>query len=181
MTDAPAPLEAAPEPSHSEAARFGPHGPGGATARGFLVIALITLPLGLVLPMMETTRLLVFKDAYSLLDAVATLYRSGEAVLASVILIFSIVTPGVKALALWLMHVFPPSRSLGALRAIERLGKWSMMDVLIAALVVVLFSGQGSVAAASLPGLYLFTVAALALMIASGRMSADFERPRSAP
>ncbi len=176
MTDAPALLDPSTGQTPQGAARFGPHGPGGATARAFLVLSLITLPLGLVLPMMETTRLLVFNQTYSLLDAVASLFRSGEAFLASVILVFSILTPSVKALALWLMHVFPPTRSAGALRLIERLGKWSMMDVLIAALVVFLLSGQASVSAASLPGLYLFSIAAISLMIASGRMSADFER-----
>ena len=175
MTDAPAPPDPAPT-APSQAARFGPHGPGGATARAFLVLALFSLPLGLLLPMMETTRLMVFKETYSLIDAVALLYRSGETLLASVILVFSILIPGLKALALWLMHVFPPARSAPSLRMIERLGKWSMLDVLIAAFVVILLSGQASTGAASLPGLYLFTTAAISLMIASGRMSADFQR-----
>ncbi|MEO1038060.1 MAG: paraquat-inducible protein A [Pseudomonadota bacterium] len=152
------------------------HGPGGAAARGLLIIVLFVLPMGLLLPMLETTRLVVFKDTYSLMDAIVTLLGRGEILLGGVILVFSVLFPSIKALALWLIHVFPPEREGPFVRLIETLGKWSMMDVLIAALIVFALSGAGVSGAASLPGLYLFTLAAIGLMLASGLISRDLRR-----
>jgi len=151
-----------------------PHGPGGAWARAGLVLGAVLLPMGWLAPMLETRRFFFVRDSYSLIETVDALARSGESVLAGAVALFSIILPGFKALALiWL--------NLGGGRGIhplgvfllDNLGKWSMMEVFVAALVIVSLSGSGFASAATLPGLYLFAASAVLLMLASGRVSHD--------
>ena len=67
--------------------------------RALLVLSMLFLPLGLTLPVLETTRLWVFKESYSLIDAVRALFEAGEIALAMLIALFSLVTPALKLIA----------------------------------------------------------------------------------
>ncbi|MCW5723526.1 MAG: paraquat-inducible protein A [Maricaulaceae bacterium] len=161
-------------PSRARPVFRDPHGPGGAPGRLLLVSGIALLPLGVFLPFLETRRLFFFKDSYSLFDVSRSLLASGEWLLGGVIIGFCLVFPTVKALALIRLHFAPPARVSGAvLRWLERLGKWSMLDVMVAALIVVGFSRNGTISAASLPGLYFFAAAAVCLMLASGLIARD--------
>jgi paraquat-inducible protein A len=161
---APGPTQTAPRPA------------GGALARAILVIALAFLPLGLLLPVLETTRLWVFKTSYSLIDTVHALVEEGELALGLFIALFSIVTPSVKAVAVIALHRRPAGSGAGALaRWVERLGKWSLTDVLVIALLIVLASGTGLRLAAE-PGLWFFAASAVLLMVASDLVVRDLER-----
>lgn len=149
-----------------------PHGAGGALARGGLLLSAILLPLGIYLPMLETRRLIFFSDAYSLFDVARELVRTDNYLLAATVIIFSMVFPVAKLLALTWLHIAPPRLvSRTAVYWIEMLGKWTMMDVLIAALFVFTI-GQGGVSSiGEQPGIWFFTFAALGLMLASGRIA----------
>ena len=144
--------------------------------RVLLILSMLFLPLGLTLPVLETTRLWVFKDSYSLLDAVQALFEAGEIALAILIALFSLVTPALKLIAVSLLHICPPTDYEAALpRWIERLGKWSLTDVLVIAILIVIWSGTGLQLAVQ-PGLWFFAGSAVMTMSASGLVVRDLKR-----
>jgi len=165
------------EPSESKRESIRPS--GGALARVCLILAAVCLPLGLTLPVLETTRLWVFKDSYSLIDTVRALYEGGEIALALLIAVFSLVTPIVKLGVATLLHLrAAPDQSALAHRAAdwaERLGKWSLTDVLVIAILIVVWSGTGLQFAVQ-PGLWFFTASAVLMMLASGLEVRDLRR-----
>jgi len=161
------------ETPSSTGARRAPRA-GGDLARAFLVLGVICLPLGLTLPVMETTRLWVFKDSYSLTSSVKALLDSGEWGLGLTIAFFSMLTPALKALVLGVLHMRPSGGAAGWLaRWTDRLGKWSLTDVLVVAILIVLWSGAGSMTIVSQPGLWFFAASAVSLMLASGLIVRD--------
>jgi paraquat-inducible protein A len=169
MTD----LSARPETSDSTDLKGERSGPaGGALARVCLILAAVCLPLGLTLPVLETTRLWVFKDSYSLVDTVGALFEAGETALALIIALFSMVTPVVKLGVVSLLHIQAPSPKNDLALWAERLGKWSLTDVLVIAILIVVWSGTGPQLAVQ-PGLWFFAASAMLLLLASGLISRD--------
>lgn len=125
-------------------------------------VALALLAAGVGLPLLHIDRLWVFTETVSLWQAITTLYREGETFLGVLLTAFSIVFPAAKLLGvLWLWR--RPSPRLAAL--VDGLGKWSMMDVLVVALLIVTLKGSGLVTAASAPGVYCFAAAVLLSML----------------
>jgi paraquat-inducible protein A len=160
MTDLPSP----PADLHARP-RSGPR--GQPLARALIILAAFFLPLGLFLPVLETTRLWVFKSSYSLLDTVRGLYENGELALALLIAIFSLVTPALKLVLVTALHLRGAISSPGLARWVERLGKWSLTDVLVVAILIVIWSGTG-LQLTTQPGLWFFAASAICLMLASG-------------
>lgn len=164
----PAEIEARSAPAQRD-----PHGAGGALARACLILAGLALPLGIWLPMLEAQRLVFFRDAYSLFDVAQSLVDGRNYLLAGTVILFSMVFPVAKLFTLTWLHIAPPRRvSHRALYWIEMLGKWTMMDVLIAALFVFTIGRGGLSSLGEQPGIWFFTFAALMLMLASGRIAA---------
>lgn len=128
--------------------------------------ALVLLAAGIGLPLLHVDRLWVFTDSVSLWQAIVVLYAEGEVVLAVLLTLFSIVFPAAKLLGLLWLWRRPSPRLLAV---VEGLGRWSMMDVLVVALLIVSLKGSGLVNAASAPGVYCFA-AAVALSMIGGRL-----------
>ncbi len=138
-----------------------------ATARALIILSAVFLPLGLTLPVLETTRFWFFKDSYSLIDTVRGLYGSGEIALAFLIALFSLVTPALKLILVTWLHIGDPHQRPGLSQWVERLGKWSLTDVLVVAVLIVVWSGTG-LQLTTQPGLWFFAASAVMLMVASG-------------
>lgn len=148
-------------------------------ARILLLLGGILFPLGLILPMIETQSFLIFKEHYSLVQSIDALIQSKDYALAGVIALFSILFPTVKFLTLAWFNLGPrPTISASALKFLEMLGKWSMMDVFVLALIVVSLSSNGLARALTQSGLYAFALSALMFMLASGFIAKDLEHPR---
>lgn len=153
-------------------ARAGPA--GGALARALLIVCGLFLALGLWLPVMETRQLWVFKTEYSLLQTVQALYGEGELGLAALVFAFSIITPLLKSGGLVALHLRRRGSGVtGFVRAVESIGRWSLTDVLVVAILIVVWSSAGALGAASLPGLWFFAASALGLMLAAGVIVRD--------
>lgn len=106
-----------------------------------LMCALVCLVVGLVTPIMEVRNLWVFHGAYSIVDGVLILIDQGDLVIAAILAAFSILLPIGKILVLMVLWRrlrlgVPKSSRLPAL--LETIGKWSMLDVFVVALVVVI-------------------------------------------
>lgn len=146
---------------------------------GLLIIgATVCLVLGLTLPIIRLTRFYVWTDVHSLISVARELYLADEIILASVICLFSIIFPFVKLLyllALYSIRHIQPDQSGKWLKNLSWLGKWSMLDVLVLALVVFYAKATNLADATSMPGVYLFAGAVILTMIATAMIEHDIE------
>jgi paraquat-inducible protein A len=139
-----------------------------------LVMAPFCLALGITLPLMRFETLYVFDSAPSLIDIVTSLAEDGDWALAAIVFLVSILFPIVKLLVIAAEATGLPVDPEGPVaRALPQLARWSLMDVLIVALVIVAAKTGGFVTALSQPGLWFYLLSALTAVLAhmaSGRM-----------
>lgn len=138
-----------------------------------LFVSFVLLCLGLTVPVIRVSRLFFFTDEVSILQGIGTLYDAGEYLIAAVVLIFSVLFPLTKifcALYLWRTPGVGAPRHRRVARLVEELGKWSMLDVLVAALVIVSVKASFIADAGAEPGLYLFFASVLIAMLATIRI-----------
>ena len=140
----------------------------------WLVLAAVLLVAGLFLPAVSVHRFFLTRE-YSLAEGVFAFLASGDWFLFLVIFLFSILCPVAKigvCLALWFVvrrdHPLT-ARLSGWLAA---LSKWSMLDVFIIALVVLLLNGQLLSSADVHSGVIAFTAAVLLSTYAARRINA---------
>jgi paraquat-inducible protein A len=125
--------------------------------------SLALLIAGIGLPLLHIDRLWLFTDSLSLWQAIVALYAEGESVLAVLLTLFSIVFPLLKLLGvLWVWRYPSPRVAV----VVDALGKWSMMDVLVVALLILTLKSSGLADASSAPGVYCFAGAVLLSMLA---------------
>jgi len=124
-----------------------------------LAVASGAFVLGITLPILQLTRFFVWTDTFSVLTMILALFTDGEWLLGCVVLVFSVLMPGVKIIVLgWIMmcsanRIVPPWMHT----LVSAVSKWSMLDVLLIALVIFAVKTSGIGTATSLPGLYYFT------------------------
>lgn len=102
-----------------------------------LALTATLLVTGLLLPAFTNDRLFQDTESFSIFDAALRTGQSGSWGLMLVIVLFSVVFPTAKLVAmfvLWLLDL-PASREKRGLRWLEMLGKWSMLDVFVIATV----------------------------------------------
>lgn len=132
----------------------------------FLVAATLLLIIGLSLPVL-TVRQLWATQTYSILSGIINLWREKYYVLAGVIFFFSVVFPITKIGALyviWLIRLTDHQRQL-MLRWLEALGRWSMLDVFVAAIIIVSVRSGLLASAKAEKGIYFFGASILLAMI----------------
>lgn len=153
----------------------------GQTTTALLVLGSILLPLGLLLPALKTTSFGLWSGEHSILGFGWALLQDGEYLLAAAVLGFSVAFPGFKLVWMWrLQFSRTPDAGGRNLRWLERLGKWSMADVLVLALVIFGVRDNLVFAASTLPGVYLFAAATMLAMLASGRIVSQLGARREA-
>ncbi len=149
-------------PAHSASQRNGL----AAVLAGAGLAALLA---SLALPFVESTTP-VGTDQWTLPGSVARLFEDGEWLLAAILGLFSIVFPIVKLIAIILAatHVLhlPPRRREQLARLALATGKWSILDVLVLAVIIVVAKMQGIATVAAREGTVLFCIAVAASMIA---------------
>jgi paraquat-inducible protein A len=134
-----------------------------------LVAAAVTLAFGLTMPVMTVEKAYFWQDDYTLVTGASGLWTKGERFLATVLLLFSGVFPVLKLLMLGALLVLP-MRPRGRARLIaftDALGRWSMLDVFVVAMFIVLARSALIAKAAPAPGLYVFCGAIVASMLLS--------------
>lgn len=131
-------------------------------AWAFLIAAYILYIPANVMPIMET-RSLFGSQTDTILSGVIYLWNSGSWPIAAVIFIASIMVPIVKMLALTLLLVSVQRRSTWRpldrtrlYRAVELIGRWSMVDVFVVAILVTLVQLQSLATITAEPGAVAF-------------------------
>jgi len=119
------------------------------------------------MPFMQTTQLVFFQDRYTLLYSIDKMMDEGQYLLALVIFLFSVVFPIAKVGALMMLggQEIPQQTKALWLKRISAMGKWSMLDVFVIAILIVMINSQALLAATPKPGIYLFAAAVLMSMV----------------
>lgn len=129
-----------------------------------LVLAPLFLALGLTLPLMRFETLYFFSDRPSLLQIVASLWDGGDRMLAAVVFLLSVLFPVVKLIGVAAEAIGADTgRAGGGLlhRLVPYLAKWSMMDVMLVAIVIFAAKTSGLASAVTQPGLWFYAGSAI--------------------
>jgi len=105
-----------------------------------LLCSLVALVVGVIAPLLTLQKLYFIENTISLISTIHTLYNDSEWLLFAIILIFSVCIPVIKIISLLMITNldFQPESFLDkTLTLIETLGKWSMLDVFVVALLLV--------------------------------------------
>jgi paraquat-inducible protein A len=134
-----------------------------------ITTAAVCLALGLSLPIIKLTKYVFWSTQHSLITTVTFLIRENQLFLGTTVLVFSILLPILKLFYLVMLSTLPSAeirRQGFRLRALEWLGKWSMHDVLVMALMIFFIKSHGIYDAASLMGVYFFTASVVLMILA---------------
>lgn len=132
-----------------------------------LFLATLTFGLGIVLPLLQVDRLYFFSDQPSLTGIIAGLWSEGDVLLATVVALFSVVFPATK---LGLLNVWAYAGEHAHDRIptwFRALSNWSMLDVVLVALVIFAAKTSGFATAFTKPGLWFFAASVLLTIAAS--------------
>lgn len=127
-----------------------------------LLLSTSLLIIGVFSPLLSLSKFWIFSSETSLASAISQLLRHGEWPLGLVLLTFSVLFPVAKNLLSFYLLSIPnhPKAPLWAAR-LSKLGKWSMLDVFIVALIISA-AKLGAIAHAQAQyGLYLLLSATL--------------------
>lgn len=135
-----------------------------------LVAAAAMFAAGVSLPILET-RFLLSSEQHSLIGVVFGLLDARDFFLAIVITVFSIVLPFAKLFVLAIVYKGPVGIVSPRLRwLLEAVSKWAMLDVLLVALFIFSLKSAPFADAFTMPGVYLFTLAAILSHYICGRI-----------
>lgn len=130
-----------------------------------LFAATVSFALGVTLPLIRVEQFFLFPKEPSLIGVIHTLWRTGDYVLALTILLFSVAFPATKLL---LLHMAAYAGTGARLPVwLRALSNWSMLDVVLVALVIFAAETSGVAAAAAQPGLWFFAASAVLTVGAS--------------
>jgi len=142
-----------------------------AWAKPFLLAAApFCLALGLVLPLVTFEKLYFFSDSPSLVAIIAALWTSGDRILAALVFLLSVACPVVKMIGL-AAEAVDSGRADGkgvVHRLLPLLSRWSMMDVMLVAVVIVAAKTSGLASAFTQPGLWVYAASAIAAGLLQG-------------
>ena len=129
-------------------------------------LAALCLFLGLYLPIIKTSWLFLVDSHHSVLSTIQVLYDNAEYILAAVLLTFSVLFPVAKLLYLLGAYLrFIRGKLPEKLDYLHWLGKWSMLDVLLLAIVVAYVKQSGLADAETRPALYFFSISVILTII----------------
>jgi paraquat-inducible protein A len=149
--------------------------PRSVVVRALVAASLALLVAGAVAPLLTTERFYFFSNTFSLASGLRQLAAERELLVLSVILLFSLCVPVGKGIVIWLAASGQTvSRSLLVLA--DQFGKWSMLEVFVAALLITALK-LGPVVDVTLHyGAYLLAASALLSGVAAQLLPHEHER-----
>lgn len=140
------------------------------------------LAAGLFMPVISIKQLIFKTDTFSVLTGIRSLWTEHQKILAAIVFLFSIVFPIVKLTCLtgiWFGRYTDEARA-NVLRWFHVLGKWSMLDVFIVAVTIVVAKISAVLDARARPGIYVFAVSIALSIVAGMRVETAARRSRKA-
>ena len=137
----------------------------------FIILAAVFFALGIILPVIRFTTVYVWSREHSIATIIWALYQNQEHFLCVVLFLFSIFFPFLKLFYLLTLVTSPdlsPEFRTRSIRTMEWLGRYSMTDVMVLALMIFYVNSSGYTEATVLPGVYFFAASAIITMLAYG-------------
>lgn len=125
---------------------------------------------GIILPFTTVTKLWLFENQISVGRGLVVLWRGGEFFLFLILFVFTICFPFLKInalLALWLYPGLTAHRARSLFQFVSQLGKWSMLDVFVVAILVLTVQSGGVARIEIGSGFSLFFVSVMLTQFAS--------------
>jgi paraquat-inducible protein A len=146
-------------------------------ALSFLIIlATVFFALGLIMPSIRFTTVYVWTNEHSILTIMYALFENNEYFLCGVVFAVSVFFPFLKLfylLTLITAHDMPPDFRRKSFATMEWIGRYSMTDVMVLALMIFYVNSSGYTEARVLPGVYFFAASALMTMLAYAWANAE--------
>ena len=139
-----------------------------------LGLSIPLLAAGLAIPALSLTSLMLFETTYSLAGLVFTLLEQGKVALFVIVLLFSIAVPAAKTLIAAVAWFYAGDGRPGLqrlLHALSALSKWSMLDVFVVALTIIVLEGTLLSSTDVHPGIVLFAASVLLSSLAVQRLA----------
>ncbi|MEO1475968.1 MAG: paraquat-inducible protein A [Pseudomonadota bacterium] len=125
---------------------------------------------GLLLPSVYRPKI-IGGETYNIVDALSSLAGSGLWLLATIVLVFSVIFPLSKTLVAAIIFRIGNKASPRAAHLMGFLGKWSMLDVFLVAMLVALTQLSELRSIEPRAGLYLFAAGVILNNLATARLS----------
>jgi len=135
-----------------------------------LLLSLALFLTGLFRPFTQVTKLWLFENQVSVYNGLKTLFKEQEFFLFAILFVFTVTFPFIKIsalLVLWLKPGLEPQHAARVHRFVANMGKWSMLDVFVVAVLVVLLRAGGLATIKAQDGLFLFCASVMLTQIAS--------------
>ena len=137
---------------------------------------------GIFLPFTGVTKLWLFENQISVCKGLEVLWQNDELFLFLILLVFTICFPFIKVnalLALWLYPGLTPDQARNFYKFVSHLGKWSMLDVFVVAILVLTVKSSGVASIKIGIGFFLFFISVMLTQLASlwtGRIASRLEK-----
>ncbi|WP_243749540.1 paraquat-inducible protein A [Pseudoteredinibacter isoporae] len=142
------------------------------------VSSVVLFLFGIFLPMFTMQKFLVFNDTFSLAGGLYELLSRGEFFLFLLILVFSVLMPACKFYISFMLtfdKVSSPDEKLDTVKKMLLVGKWSMADVFVIAILASTIKVGGLAHVSVHVGLFVFCASALLTMVLSHQLMSDYE------
>ena len=136
-----------------------------------IILATVFFALGIILPVIRFTTIYVWTNEHSIATIIWALFENEEYFLTVVLFLFSIFFPFLKLFYLLTLVTspdIPPEFRKKSISTMEWLGRYSMTDVMVLALMIFYVNSSGYTEATVLPGVYFFAASAIITMLAYG-------------
>ncbi len=137
-----------------------------------LLLALGLLIAGIVMPSLTVSTLAILSSSVSILSGLLVLWDDDQYFLFVVLLVFSVLFPMVKLVFGLRVWFFAGGANQATIGRLEALAKWSMLDVLVIALIVAALNVTVISGVFVHAGLYLFTASVILSKLALSRIKA---------
>jgi len=134
-----------------------------------ILVSMILLLIAYSLPLLRVEKMVFWKNEYSIIAGVHGLWEQGQYALAIILFFFSIVFPVFKLAmlgCLWAVRLAEQRRQ-AVLHWLGILGKWSMLDVFVVAILIVLVKLGPLANVQPQRGVYWFAAAIFLSMVTS--------------
>jgi len=171
-TQRPDVLLAAAEPDSDPARKAKAYSPMRNVVLSLLIIlATVFFALGVTMPVIRFTTVYVWTNEHSIVTIIYALYQNNELFLCGVIAVFSVLFPFLKLFYLLTLVTspdLPADFREKSFSVMEWLGRYSMTDVMVLALLIFYVNSSGYTEADVQPGVYFFAASVLMTMFAYG-------------
>lgn len=154
----------------------------GVTILAMLLVALGCYFAGIFLPFTTVTKLWLFNNQISVYRGLIVLWKAGELFLFLILFVFTICFPFVKMnclLALWVYPGLSADQARAFYKFVSHLGKWSMLDVFVVAILVLTIRSTGVASIKVGIGFFLFFFSVMLTQFASlwtGRIASRLDK-----